>query len=208
MDLPLIRQSLQIAGHAIHFFAPQPAIVKARFAKGELTDPYWSRVWPAARVLTDFLLTHPEFIKRKRVLELGAGLGLPSMAIASLAQSVTCTDIVPEAVACMEASIHLNGFSSISAAVVDWCTLKDLPHIDVVLLSDVNYESKSFASLYKTLTQLLANGKTIILATPERLMAKDFIDQLLPAMQRQQSYQTEQDGIPVWVTVLVLQNQE
>ena len=61
--------------------------------------PYWSKVWPSAEALALFILQHPEYIAGKMVVELGAGLGLPSLVAAQMAASVLCTDYEPEAVA-------------------------------------------------------------------------------------------------------------
>ncbi len=53
--------------------------------------------WKTARVLSDFLLRNPSLVRDKRILELGAGAGLPSI-VSSLAgaKEVVITDYPDE----------------------------------------------------------------------------------------------------------------
>ena len=41
--------------------------------------PYFGILWPAAEALSIYLNEHPALIKNKSVLELGCGLGYPSL---------------------------------------------------------------------------------------------------------------------------------
>lgn len=56
-------------------------------------DPYWSRPWPSAVALATQLLLRPALVAGRRVVEVGAGLGVAGLS-ASLAgaASVTLTD--------------------------------------------------------------------------------------------------------------------
>lgn len=56
-------------------------------------DPYWSRPWPSAVALATQLLLRPDLVAGRRVVEIGAGLGVAGLS-ASLAgaASVTLTD--------------------------------------------------------------------------------------------------------------------
>jgi predicted nicotinamide N-methyase len=142
--------------------------------------PYWAQVWAAAYALCNFLANRNELINNKTVLELAAGLGLPSLLAAQTATAVTCSDVSPDAVELMQLSITENKFSNCTATVLDWNQLPADLTADVLLLSDINYEPQVFATLYKVLVSFLEKGTTIILSTPQRLMAKPFIEQLQP----------------------------
>lgn len=48
----------------------------------EDADPYWSRPWPSAAALAAELLRHPELVAGRRAVEVGAGLGVASIAAA------------------------------------------------------------------------------------------------------------------------------
>jgi predicted nicotinamide N-methyase len=142
--------------------------------------PYWALVWPSAYALCEFIATQPHWLKNKTVLELAAGLGLPSLLAAQLAMHVTCSDYVPEAVALMKESIQKNNLENIKAMLIDWNYLPDDLSVDVLLLSDINYEPKMFDTLFNVILSFLEKGTIILLSTPQRLMAKPFIDRLLP----------------------------
>ncbi|EIW68247.1 hypothetical protein TREMEDRAFT_63420 [Tremella mesenterica DSM 1558] len=63
------------------------------------SHPLWGHhLWNTSRVLSDFLLRHDEMVKGKKVLELGAGAGLPAI-ISSLAgaEKTVITDYPDEA---------------------------------------------------------------------------------------------------------------
>eukprot|EP00397_Hematodinium_sp_SG-2012_P063400 GEMP01087488.1.p2 GENE.GEMP01087488.1~~GEMP01087488.1.p2 ORF type:complete len:105 (+),score=14.75 GEMP01087488.1:333-647(+) len=50
-------------------------------------------IWPSAQLLAEWIIDHPEKVRGKRVVELGCGAGLPSMAAAKVgAKEVIATD--------------------------------------------------------------------------------------------------------------------
>lgn len=166
----------------------------------EIACPYWGQVWPAAIGLSKFLVENPEQIRNLHILELAGGLGLPSLVAAHFAKSVCCSDYIEDAVTIARESAKLNKLD-ITTHVIDW---NDIPnHIakDVVLLSDINYEPAIFDQLFLLLKNLLSQNAKIILSTPQRLMAKPFIERLLP-------FVVEQTEVEVlgkeWVSVYVL----
>ena len=79
-------KSLKIGDHTIHLLKPSE-IEEFLNSKDPFTDaqtfPFWANLWEASVVLAHFLAAIPER-QGKRLLELGAGLGLPGLA-ASLA---------------------------------------------------------------------------------------------------------------------------
>ena len=50
-------------------------------------------MWRGALLLSDFLLANPKLLEGKEVLELASGTGLSSIVAATLAGSVTATDV-------------------------------------------------------------------------------------------------------------------
>lgn len=63
--------------------------------------PFWAKVWPSATALSLFLQQNRDLIKNKRVLEIGAGIGLPTFSIAKHAADITITDYAEDAVILM-----------------------------------------------------------------------------------------------------------
>jgi predicted nicotinamide N-methyase len=203
--VPSVLQTVNIGKKNFKLYVPGPHHIKEAFAEGLLSSPYWSQIWPSSIALSLFILQHPELISGKKVLELGAGLGLPSLIAAGNAAEVLCTDKEKEAVAMVQQSATLHKLNNLQAAVLDW---KDALHqdTDIVLLSDVNYEPHSFPALRATIERFLLQGATVILATPQRLMAKDFLTPLMPWCKEQDSYAIPHQQQEVAVTVLVLQS--
>jgi predicted nicotinamide N-methyase len=141
--------------------------------------PFWAKLWPAAVALADFLSQHQEYIENKEVLELAAGLGLPSLVAAKSAKSVYVTDYLPDAVDLIEKSRELNALDNMTCGLLNWHHLPDSLEADILLMSDVNYDPFEFEQLYKVFMTFLEKGTTIILSTPQRLMAKPFIEKML-----------------------------
>ncbi len=192
---------------------PDPARVQQDYLERKQTDPsavfpYWSQVWPAAIGLCNFLSAHTGIIENKKVTELAAGLGLPSLLAAAYASEVFCSDHIPEAVKMMQESVLENGYTNMHCSVADWNHLPEGQHPDVLLLSDINYEPAAFDQLHYMLIQFLQAGTTILLSTPQRLMAKSFIGRLLPFCVEQEEYSISMDQYeePVLVSVLVLKS--
>ena len=79
--------------------------------------PYWAQVWPSAYALCEFIATQPEWLQNKKVLELAAGLGLPSLLAAQVATEVVCSDHVPAAVELMQQSIEKNQLTNIKVLI-------------------------------------------------------------------------------------------
>lgn len=185
MQLQTQVQSFHFGEYRFEAFIPAAEALQQWYheqlkANKQSAAPYWAQVWAAAYALCNFLAKRNELIKNKTILELAAGLGLPSFLAAQTATAVTCSDVSSDAVLLMQKSIAQNQFNNCTASVLDWNQLPVDLNPDVLLLSDINYEPQVFATLYKVLVSFLEKGTTVILSTPQRLMAKPFIQQLQP----------------------------
>ncbi len=185
MELQTIFQSFRFGDYQVNAFVPEPSALQQAYEKQLQTDPttptpYWAQVWPSAFALCEFIATEPQWLENKKVLELAAGLGLPSFLAAQIATEVVCSDYVPAAVELMQQSIERNQLSTTKATVIDWNNITDDLSCDVLLLSDINYEPQVFETVFNVIVSFLQKGTTVILSTPQRLMAKPFIDLILP----------------------------
>jgi len=142
--------------------------------------PFWARTWPSSLALAAFLQREPSWVASKHVLEIGAGIGLPSFSIAKDALSLLVSDYSPEAVALMEKNIQSLGLSNAKAMYLDWNDFPSDLSADTVLFSDTNYDPEQFGALLTLIKKLLEKGATIIIATPERISAVSFAVQLEP----------------------------
>lgn len=158
---------------------PDPERIKDRYLELISKDlatpfPFWAKIWPSAHALCIFLKNNLDLIKSKNVLEIGAGIGLPSFSIAQNAKEVLITDHSNEAIKLIQKNIdHLN-LSNAKALHFDWNNFpKDLK-IDTILLSDINYDPTQIESVLKLINFFSAKGCSIIISTPERITATSF----------------------------------
>jgi methyltransferase-like protein 23 len=169
-----------------------------------IKSPYWAKVWPAAIGLCHFLHDNKQHIKNKKVLELAAGLGLPSIFSANYANHISSSDIEPAAVRFLQESFRYHQLDHTNCQVLDWSNAKTMDIPDTLLLSDINYEPDQFDELFSIIQHFLYHNTTIVLSTPQRLMAKDFISQLLPWCRQQVEVMVTQDNIKSAISILVL----
>lgn len=167
---------------------------------------YWTKVWPASIALCQFLQQNPAYIDSKSILELAAGLGLPGLFAAKSARHVTITDIEPLAAGYVLASAQHLQLSNVTATTLNWTDAVQIPLPDVLLLSDVNYGSAAFEVLNKVLEHFLHHNVTVIISTPQRLVAKQFIEKWLPYSVVQQNFSIELKNTTTDVSVFVLMN--
>jgi predicted nicotinamide N-methyase len=139
--------------------------------------PYWARPWPAGTLLATALATDPPRPGR-RVLELGCGLGLPSIVAARSGAVVLATDGAPDAVAYAAHGLALNEVQA-DVAVVDWNehgkALAERGPWDLVLASDVLYTRQNVEVALRLFPRLLGLGGELLVADPDRAGARDFL---------------------------------
>jgi predicted nicotinamide N-methyase len=191
---------------SVQLLVPNPLEVKVDYEanKTAVKFPYWAQIWPAAIALTEFIIQHTYYVSGKKVLELAAGLGLPSFAAARFAEDVYTSDCQPGAVELMQQSIAYSGWKHVKAGLLHWKKLPANLGAETLLLSDVNYNPDDFDDLYTMINQFLNDGTTVLLSMPQRLMAKSFITPLLPDCIFQEEKCIKMPAEPVWVTIFVL----
>jgi predicted nicotinamide N-methyase len=139
--------------------------------------PYWSVLWRSGVALGGELAGAA--LAGRRVLELGCGLGVPSLVAARLGAHVLATDEDPDALELLERNARANGLT-LATARVDWRDADDLVGrgpFDVVLAADVLYERAAAAALLTLLPRL---GAEVWLADPGREAARDRLEDAHP----------------------------
>jgi len=198
MSFPAVPQWFTYGSIRIRLWVPQ--VAPQRFKE----PPYWAQVWPAAKALAAFIAENPGEVKGKYVVELGAGLGLPSLVAAHFTEGVLITDKNTEAVEWCARAAAGNGLHRVRCAVMDWKHLPPGFEPGVLLLSDVNYEPAAFESLQVLITKLVHGGTVVLLSTPQRLVARAFLQPLLPLVKQSGHQVIEHMGDMVDVSVFVL----
>ena len=126
---------------------PEDLIDEEAFAKDEFL-PYWAELWPAGRALAAALPP----VAGLRVVELGAGLGLPALVAAASGADVTATDWAAEAVDLLARNAARNSLA-LAAMVRDWREPWS-QRFDLVLAADVLYEHRNVQPLLERLQEL------------------------------------------------------
>jgi predicted nicotinamide N-methyase len=145
---------------------------EALVAPGRPT-PYWSSAWPSGTVLAR-AVTAAGSLAGRRVVELGCGLGLPSVAAARAGASVLASDVAPEAVVYAAHNLALNGLRG-EAAVADWVAVAELGPFDLVLGADVLYLEANARDLAARLPRMLGPGGEAWVADPGRAGCRSFL---------------------------------
>ncbi|MGN6421646.1 MAG: class I SAM-dependent methyltransferase [Pseudobacter sp.] len=209
MPVSLHIQKIQRTDFSIELFVPDAKEVQEEYFRqrkggADLPFPHWTRLWPSAFGMADFIAQHPELVQNKVVLELAAGLGLPGFVAARYAKSVCCSDYLDAAVTTMLQSVKHLQLANTSCRLLDWNNLPTDLEADVLLLSDINYDPEQFEQLYIVLQRFLLKGTVILLATPQRLMARPFIERLLPYCRQQSEIQIDHQQQITFISLLVL----
>lgn len=205
MNLPLAWTPVTVDDITFELFIPEAEKV-LHYYRDNKDNAYWAQVWPASLGLCSFLNQHQALIKDKLVLELAAGTGLPGLFIAPVAKQVTITDKEKLAVDCVQQSVKRLQMTNVFCHTLDWNDASGYQLPQVVLLSDVNYNPDLFEGLEKTIRYYLAHNITVIISTPQRLVAKAFITSLLPFCREQWNTTIKQQEKETAVTVFVLKN--
>ncbi len=133
-----------------------------------LLIPYYTRVWESARALAEAMAARPGLWPGRRVLELGCGLGLPSLVAARLGADVTATDFHPHNGPLLLASARENGLSRLRYERMDWRR----PHLsgtfDILLGSDLIYEGEMVQPLVDCVRRYCRPGGLLLFADPGR----------------------------------------
>jgi predicted nicotinamide N-methyase len=193
----------------IHLKIPEPESIKTAYKNALVFDenipfPYWSKIWPAANALAQFISENPNLFYKKKVAELGAGLALPSFVAAKFALHIEASDYIQDAVELIKTNIEINKFQNISARVLNWTNLTPNEYPEIVLLSDVNYEPSGFDALYLLISKLLASDVSIFLATPQRLQGANFINLLQNSITSSCNYNIETENSTTTISIFQL----
>jgi predicted nicotinamide N-methyase len=143
-------------------------------AEGRMA-PYWARPWPSGLALGDAIGGRD--LAGMRVLELGCGLGVPSIVAAGLGARVVATDGSPDAVAFAAHNLAVNDAEG-EVAMADWRSADELVRggpWDLVLAADVLYLRHNVQELLRVLPKLIDDQGEAIVADPTRAGGRDFM---------------------------------
>ena len=147
-------------------------IDEARFGEDEFM-PYWAELWASGVALAAVVAERD--VRGLLVLELGCGLGLPSIAAALGGADVLATDWATEALDVTRSNAERNG-AQVETLLSNWskpAALLQRAPFDLVLCADVLYEPRNVDALLELLPQLT---NEVLLGEPGRATAARFFE--------------------------------
>jgi predicted nicotinamide N-methyase len=178
----LVEETVTAGPHRFRIIKPRTAdelISEDEYAVDERL-PYWAELWPSGRVLADRLAQRT--LTGVNVVELGAGLAIPSMVAAAGGASVVATDWYEPALEFVRTNSERAGLE-IATMFVDWrhppAALLDRAPFDLVVAADVLYEPRNAEPLATLLPRLVAPDGEAIIADPRRPDSRPFLAMLV-----------------------------
>jgi predicted nicotinamide N-methyase len=172
----LVTQSIELPSGELRLLQPEEAAELPDDGPVEWAPiaPYWAVLWRSGVALARELEGMP--LCGLRVVELGCGLAVPSIAAARAGAEVLATDSDAEALQLVARNAQANEVQ-VETAALDWGQPDELVSrgpFDLVLAADVLYERASVALLLALLPLL---APEVWLADPGRPAADAFIEE-------------------------------
>jgi predicted nicotinamide N-methyase len=185
-DLDLVEEDLELGAWRLSLLRPRQAdaLLDEDAFEHEEYLPYWAELWKSGLALAEEIVARD--VRALRALELGCGLGVPSLAAALAGAEVLATDWSPTAIALLEENMRRNDVR-LQTAIVAWAhadKLVERAPWDLVLAADVLYERRNVDELLELLPRL---GPHALLADPGRPHAKEFWKSAAEAWRIEQS---------------------
>jgi predicted nicotinamide N-methyase len=177
--LDLVAGSITLQRGRIDFVRPRdPAAVlyEEDVAADEAYPPYWAELWPSGVELA--YAVSAQRWPNVAVLELGCGLGLPSIAAALAGARVLATDRSADAITFAAVNAESNGVT-VETAVCSWAD--SAPMVDrgpwrLVLASDVLYGKRNVDELLALLPRLVDDDGEVWITDPQRPLTDEFLE--------------------------------
>ena len=147
--------------------------VRAAYAADRYA-PYWTQLWPSARMLAKVIVRENWPAGAGPVLEIGCGLGLAGIAALARGLEVVFSDVDQTALEFAAGNARLNGFQAFRTLLLDFrCPPSDEKY-SVVIGSDLMYEEQMVDPLVGLLRSVLAPGGVCLITDPDRAPARVF----------------------------------
>jgi predicted nicotinamide N-methyase len=174
----LIAERIPLPGGEVELMRPPDAesLISEESFEHEEFLPYWAELWASGLALAHDVSMRS--LRGRRTLELGCGLGLPSIAAARAGGRVLATDWSADAVSATAANAERNDVD-VETLRCAWDEPDDIvarAPWQLVLASDVLYERRNVDQLLELLPRLVDERGLVLLADPGRVPSEDFLE--------------------------------
>lgn len=153
--------------------------------------PYWADLWASSEEMGRYLIEERDTLlstaaaadARRRglaaaAIELGCGLGLPSIVAKHVGFDVLATDYYEDALLFAAYNAERSLGETIRTQMVDWTALPpDIGTFALVLSADVLYEMRYAALVAGAVARTLAPGGVFVLADQGRIALTSFLEE-------------------------------
>lgn len=154
-------EPLRIGGHEFDF----ARVADPDDILWQMEQPYWAQIWDSNRTVAERLLQLP--LAKRRVLDLGCGLGLTGCVAAACGADVLLADAVPAALLFARWNTWPWGRRT-RIRRVDWRTDRLPQTFDWIVGSDILYDTADWPFLEAFWRSHLAPGGRLLLGEPGR----------------------------------------
>ncbi|NEX11652.1 MAG: methyltransferase type 12 [Prosthecochloris sp.] len=178
-DYDIMKIDCSLGGEAFHFFSVRDSyelldrISPEEFVKDEQM-PYWAEIWPSSLALSRFIIEELD-LRDKPVIEIGAGVGVVSIAAARKGGKVLSTDYSEEALRFIALNARANNVE-LQCSQLDWRCIRISKQFDLLFAADVLYERVNLLPIIHAIDRLLAPGGSAWIADPRRRLTEQFLD--------------------------------
>jgi predicted nicotinamide N-methyase len=136
--------------------------------------PYWALLWSGSRILANFIGRGEIDLAGRTALEVGCGVGLPTLAAAAAGARVTAIDREAAPLEFLRTSAEWNGFAiEVVRRELDEFVGRRFDH---VLAAELLYETARFDALAESLVRLVAPGGRLWIADAARVDTRPFFE--------------------------------
>lgn len=189
----LAESEVELPGLRVTLLKPRNSddlISEADYVRDERL-PYWADLWASAEVMGQYLIEERESLwscpaardavdrgQAPAAVELGCGLGLPSIAARHVGYDVLATDYYDDALLFAAYNAERTLGKTIRTRMVDWTAMPpEIGTFSLVLAADVLYEMRYAALVAGAVVRTLAPGGVFVLADQGRIALTSFLEE-------------------------------
>ena len=141
----------------------------------ELHLPYWAELWESGLGIGQLLVSSPQLVLGKNVLDLGCGMGLAGTVAAALGAHVLFADLEPDSL--LFATLNsLPWREKVRTRRLNWQKDQLDEQFDLILGADILYEKQQWAFLEPFWRKHIAPAGSILLGEPGRQTGNLFLE--------------------------------